>query len=150
MLPSYCWRAALLGRKMTFNYYSRSLKNMKRGLFVLLSTFSYLSLNCRKANRDLVAQGTCFHTNANIYPVLLAGRPCTGAAHHEGGGWTTLSGRPVERSGLKPISVPGWGRGGCGGRPPADPQVPAGPDSHWKGPRLQLVSEDTPLSGNPE
>lgn len=42
-------------------------------------------------------------------PALVspAGKPCAGAAQRQGSGQTNLSGRPVERSGPEPSSVPG-------------------------------------------
>lgn len=53
----------------------------------------------------------CLHVGSHpdVSPVVLspAVKPCAGAAQHEGGGQTKLSGRPVGWSGPRPSSVPG-------------------------------------------
>lgn len=97
---------------------------------------SYLSLNHCKAEEDLRLKDLC----SPLWFCLLQWSRAREQLSTKEVVRRISRGRPVERSGPRPSSAPGRGRG-CGGRLPSDPQEPAdrarvgvggaGSDSRW-------------------
>lgn len=154
-----------LAGKSPFNYYSHCLEiNLKKWALFLPNATSYLSLNhCSRGG--FVTSGSsflCLHVRSSRRSPPCLCLLCSEAVHRSSSAWRrwsdeALGGAPSKGGGPRPSSVPG--REGVA---VADCQVthrsqlikrdgeklaqtPTG-----TGLRLQLVSEDVQLTGNPE